>query len=110
VTNTTALITLQPGEYRLYSTKQLKDPLPVEIIDLPSDEVILYPNPAKDSFKIKRSAKKVEIYDFTGRMIKSFTGDFNPERSYDISTLIPSVYVVKISSEKGVYTQRLVLD
>jgi hypothetical protein len=101
---------LQAGEYKLYSTKELKDPLPVETISLASDEVILYPNPARNSFKIKRSAKKVEIYDFTGRMIKSFTGDFNPESSYDISALIPSVYIVKISSDKGVVTRKLVLD
>ncbi len=110
VTNTTALISLEPGEYRLYSTKQLKDPLPVEEVTLPSDEVILYPNPARDSFKIKKPVSKVEIYDFTGRKIRSFKGHFNSGKAYDISGLKPSVYIVKISSDKGVYSQRLVLD
>ncbi len=110
VTNTTALISLEPGEYKFYSTKKLKDPLPVEIMDLPSGEVILYPNPARESFRIKRPADKVEIYDMTGRKIKTFKGEFTSEKNYDISSLKPSVYIVKISSGKGVATQRLVLN
>lgn len=110
VTNPSALISLEPGEYRLYSTKQLKDPLPVDEVVLTFDEIVLYPNPASESFKIMRSANKVEIFDLTGRMIKRFKGDFNAEKTYDISALKPSVYLVKISSDKGVYSQRLILN
>ena len=110
VTNTSASISLQPGEYRLYSTVRLQDPLPVEDITMIDDSFILYPNPALGSFKINRSANKVEIFDFTGRKIKSFKGKFNQDKYYDVSSLKPSVYLVKISADMGISTQRLVVE
>ncbi len=110
VSNTSTPIALQPGEYRLYSTVQLQDPLPVEDIVMLDDTFVLYPNPALGNFKINRSANKVEIFDFTGRKIKSFKGEFNQDKYYDVSALKPSVYIVKISSNLGNSSQRLVIE
>ncbi|RLD74748.1 MAG: hypothetical protein DRJ07_19370 [Bacteroidetes bacterium] len=110
VTSTTAPISLQPGEYRLYSTVLLQDPLPVDEIVEIENGLILYPNPAKDSFRINKSVNQIEIYDVIGRRVKSFKGDFNSYRSFDVSTLKSSIYVVKIKSDLGTSTKRIVVE
>jgi hypothetical protein len=110
VTNTSDPITLQAGEYRLYTTKLLQDPLPVEEITAIETGIIIYPNPARGNFKISKSVEKVEIYDLLGRKVKSFSGDFNADKQYDVSSLKTSMYIVKISSDHGFVSQRLVLD
>jgi glycosidase len=110
VTNTNAPISLQAGEYRLYTTKQLQDPLPVEEIAEIEMGLVLYPNPAYGFFKINKSVEKVEIYDVLGRKIRSFSGSLNTGKEYDISTLKPSIYIVKISTEYGSTSQRLILE
>jgi len=110
VTNTNAPISLQAGEYRLYTTKQLQDPLPVEEIDEIQSGLLIYPNPARGFFKTNKSVKKVEIYDVLGRKIRSFSGSLNTGKEYDISTLKPSIYIVKISTEYGSTSQRLILE
>ncbi len=110
VTNTNTPISLQAGEYRLYTTKMLQDPLPVEEIAEIESGLLLYPNPTHGFFKINKSVEKVEIYDVLGRKIKSFSGSFNTGKQYDISSLKPSIYIVKISTEYGSTSRRLVFD
>ena len=106
VTNTSATISLQPGEFKIYGNSQVI--LAVENIDI--DAFTIYPNPVKGTFKINKSAKKVDIYDMLGRKVKSFTGNFNIDKVYDISILKSSIYIVKISSDIGTSTQRLIFE
>ncbi len=110
ITNTTALINLQPGEYRLYSTKLLQDPLPVDEVNIDDKDLILYPNPAQGNFKLNKSVIGVDIYDMLGRKVKSFNGDFNSYRSFNISSLKTSMYLIKIRSDKGISIKRLVIE
>jgi len=110
VTNTNTPISLQAGEYRLYTTKLLQDPLPVEEIAKIENGLLLYPNPVRGFFKINKSVEKVEIFDILGRKILSFSGSFNSEKQYDITTLKSSIYVVKISTEFGSTSRWLVLE
>ena len=106
VTNTNATISLQPGEFKVYGNSQVI--LAVENIDI--DAFTIYPNPAKGNFKINKLANNVDIYDMLGRKVKSFTGNFNIDKVYDISNLNSSIYIVKISSDLGTSTQRLILE
>ncbi|MCD6543617.1 MAG: T9SS type A sorting domain-containing protein [Flavobacteriaceae bacterium] len=110
VTSTSAPISLQPGEYRLYSTVLLQDPLPVDKIVEIENGLFIYPNPAKGSFRINKSVSQIEIYDMLGRMVKAFKGDFNSYKSFDVSTLKTSMYVVKLRSDAGVSTRRLIIE
>ncbi|MEN8124301.1 MAG: alpha-amylase family glycosyl hydrolase [Bacteroidota bacterium] len=107
VTNVNATISLQPGEFKIYGNNLVT--LAVEDINS-IDDFTIYPNPALGSFKINKSANKVEIYDITGRKIKSFKGEFNQDKYYDVSVLKPSVYLVRIHSDLGISTQRLVVE
>lgn len=108
VSNQTALISLEPGEFKVYGSSQVV--LSVEDIIVLQNSFQLYPNPAKEKFKINKTASKVEIFDFTGRIIKSFVGDFSPEKEYNISALKPSIYIVRIDSDFGSTVKRLVIE
>lgn len=110
VTNISELIDLQPGEYRLYTTELLQDPLPVEEVFEVNNSIILYPNPATATFRINKSVQKVEIFDHTGRLMISYKGDFYPDKEYDASYLKPSLYFVRISTEHGSSSRRLIIE
>ena len=107
VTNVNAMISLQPGEFKIYGNNQVV--LAVEDIDI-IDTFTLYPNPANNSFKISKSVNQIEIYDIIGRRVKSFNGDFNSQHSFDVSSLKPSIYLVKIKSDLGTSTKRIVIE
>lgn len=107
VTNVNQLISLQPGEFRVYGSTQVA--LPVQEYD-PLSSLTVYPNPAKNTFRINKSVQKVEIFDHTGRLVSNFTGEFYPEDEYDVSFLKPSIYFLRISSELGSSSKRLVVE
>ena len=107
VSNVNQLISLQPGEFRVYGSSQVA--LPVQEYD-PLGELNIYPNPATNSFRINKNVQKVEIFDHTGRMITSFSGDFYPDKEYDTSFLKPSIYFLRISSELGSSSKRLIIE
>ena len=107
VTNVNAMINLQPGEFKIYGNNQVV--LAVENIDI-IDTFSLYPNPANKSFKINKAINQIEIFDMIGRKIKSFNGDFKSQHSFDVSTLKPSIYLIKIKSNLGTSTKRIVIE
>lgn len=107
VVNVNQLISLQPGEFRVYGNSQVA--LPVMEYD-PLSALKVYPNPTSQSFRINKDVQKVEIYDHTGRLISSYEGEFYPEKEYDISFLKPSIYFLRISSELGSSVRSLLVQ
>ena len=73
-----------------------------------ADAISIYPNPVMDNFKINSIAKKVDIYDISGRLVKTFKGDFNETHSFDIKNLNRAVYIVRITSENGSLTKKII--
>jgi hypothetical protein len=48
---------------------------------------------------------------FPGLLIPfTFSGDFYPEKEYDTSFLKPSIYFLRISSEVGTSSKRLIVE
>lgn len=81
--------------------------LGVDGFDKP-ESVIVYPNPASDSFSIKTGdeIKSVVIYNSNGKQITKFS---NKKESLDISALAAGLYFVEIqNSEDQVSIERLV--
>jgi glycosidase len=107
VSNVNQTISLQPGEFRVYGSSQVV--LPVQEYD-PLGGLNIYPNPATNTFRINKNVKKVEIFDHTGRLITNYSGDFYPDKEYDISFLKPSIYFLRISSELGTSSKRLIIE
>jgi hypothetical protein len=76
-------ITLQPGEYRLYTTKRLSPPRDIVGIEgTRADDAgfaVVYPNPSTGSFYfeisgIQSSDITISIFDISGRMIWQLPG------------------------------------
>ena len=107
VTNVNQLISLQPGEFIVYGSSQVT--LPVQEYD-PLSGLNIYPNPATSTFRINKNVQKVEIYDHTGRLVTNYSGDFYPDQEYDASFLAPSIYLLRISSELGTSSKRLIVE
>ncbi len=108
VTNINATISLQPGEFKVYGSSEVT--LAVGENEKIIEGLVLYPNPAKGNFILNRSVSSLEIYDILGRKVKSFKGDFNSYRSFDVSNLKTSIYLVKIKSDTGISTRRLIIE
>ncbi|WP_299223778.1 alpha-amylase family glycosyl hydrolase [uncultured Aquimarina sp.] len=108
VTDVNALITLQPGEFKIFGNQ--------ESVTLGIEDVIkgasfdAYPNPAQTAFSINESVQKVSVYTITGALAKKFEGDFQPGTSFEIGELSRGLYLVQIQNEKGIATTKLSLN
>lgn len=92
VTDVNAVISIPPGEFRIYGNKQAS--LAIEDFEK-GNTVSLYPNPVSNYFTLNFAAEKVEIYAVTGQLVKSFTTDKNPDFQFGVSDLKPGLYIIK---------------
>jgi hypothetical protein len=80
VTNVNDPITLQPGEYRLYTTQKLESPyllLGIKNLEVPGPDhfVSVYPNPSSGEFIFEMhnsqfSPVTLSIYDMNGKLVR----------------------------------------
>jgi hypothetical protein len=117
VTNVNDQISLEAGEYRLYTDKKLKTPdfvgVDETIAQGPISDFIVHPNPASSDIYLNMHIKnassvKVMIYDLQGRVVKEvFTGEL-PGGLRTLETSVSDInngmYFVVIEAEE----QRLV--
>jgi M6 family metalloprotease-like protein len=69
-------------------------------------DVIIYPNPASDIFNVKcagHTVKSVTVFSMTGKNVRSVDNS----ESVSISGLPSGYYVVKITTDKGVFVKRV---
>ena len=106
VTSVTNPITVAAGQFKMYGNKA--PTLSVENEEL-SLSFKIYPNPVNNSFNINKNANELRIYDLTGKLVKTFVGEFTQNKSFDISELNDSIYLVKIKNNEGqVLTSKLI--
>lgn len=99
-------ITISAGQFRIFGNKRAT--LSTDGFESASS-FIIYPNPTNSSFKVNRDFSVLDIYDLTGKRIKSFRGTFTQTDSFDISDLVQSMYVIKIRTQNGeVSTSKLI--
>ena len=128
VTNPNALITLQPGEYRIYTTKRLPKPdlnVNVAIQELVSNtEINLHSNPSNGEQVLTVNSEvsglwSLELVDISGRMIFSQTMNLqagqNQMRLFSEvwkSTPKNGIYLLKISSKSNGYSaiKKVIID
>ncbi len=74
--------------------------------DFNENNVSVYPNPASDSLNVKSAnnsiIKSVKIYDLKGSSVLTIEDLNTSNRRISINTLQPGIYMVKVTSEKGV--------
>lgn len=107
VTNTNNLISLAPGEFKVYGNKAAA--LSTENIFL-DDAISLYPNPAKDSFSLSISATKVIIFDVNGKQVKEFKGNFEPNNLFSTNDLEKGLYIVMSQNAEGKILKKLIIN
>ena len=81
---------------------------PSNIFTIKNIPLSLYPNPVIDELKINTDSKinSVQVIDITGKMVySSFVVNNN---SINVSALPSGVYLVKIDTDKGTKTERVV--
>lgn len=126
VTDVNALINLQPGEYRLYTSKKL---VPFNIItDIKENEPEIstafqlnqnYPNPFNPSTVISyqlavEGQVQLKVYDALGREVATLVNEFKPAGNYNYTfstsdySLPSGVYFYRLSSNGSVQTKKMV--
>ena len=73
----------------------------------PKNDILIYPNPAKDIFVIEGITKaKIEVFNFQGQSIK-VTDISGSKTTVDIPDLISGIYSVKITTTDGITVKKL---
>ena len=76
------------------------------LVDLPSQEIKLYPTLVKDLFYVSNNDQilSVEIYSFTGSLLKTFHSSLT---EYPVTDLPKGQYFVKVSTSSSVVVQKM---
>lgn len=79
-----------------------------------SEEVIsVYPNPSKDVINVNSSINSfnsISIVDLNGRVVKNVNFDAVTEAQINISDLASGVYVMNVTSEKEIFSKKIVKE
>ncbi len=103
VSNPTATILLQPGQYLLYANE-------FSVLDNPtfsSEELALFPNPTSDIFRLNKNLDKINIFDITGKLIGSIS-NYNAMEEINVRTYNKGVYIIRTQASDKVYNLKLV--
>lgn len=97
-TYSAATINIPPGQFRIFGNI----PSTLSNETFTSNEGFgVYPNPVNTAFKTNKAFKNLQLFDITGKLVKSFKGDFTKNDSYDISNLGAGLYLIKIENNNG---------
>lgn len=104
VTNTNTLVTLQPGEYKIYGNSAVT----LSIDDFEKDRTVtVYPNPATEKFTVNYLYNRIKIYDISGRMVKEI-GAKSQSSEIDVSDLRSGIYLLQIKGDNGMFNGKLI--
>jgi hypothetical protein len=112
VANTASTFTLNPGEYRLYSDKELpafKDLATTVSEDFGSSFPQIYPNPVSGNLHINASERiqKVELYTIDGKQLNLSYPNTN-RTDIDLNHMTSGIYFVKIRTNNQLFTKKIV--
>lgn len=98
VSNTTTSISIPAGQFRILGNQ------PPNVLSVNTNTLetfTLYPNPTQTSFSINTNASTIQIYEVTGKLVKTFNGNFSRTDIFDISTLNTGMYLVKVKNNNN---------
>jgi 1,4-alpha-glucan branching enzyme len=109
VTNTTASISLDAGEFKVYGNQPAT--LSNEDITLEQNTLQLYPNPTANYFRLSKEVKEVVIFDITGKQVKQFTKNDIKYNTYLVTDLNKGIYFVRINEKfNKISTKKLIIN
>jgi len=86
-----------------------RGPHDVEFLDathfLPASRITMHPNPASDriNFETDLLIESVRVYSMSGSFVA-----LGMDRHVDISSLVPGIYIVKVYTADGIWTDRFI--
>ena len=99
VTNTTGTISIEPGQFKIYGNAT---PQTLGTDNYTKDIALsLYPNPAQTAFSINQDVAKLTILDVSGKVIKTYKGNFNKGKAFNIDNISKGLYLVQIENKLG---------
>ncbi len=120
VGNVNASINLQPGEYRLYTTKKVSVQNNVSVGPNPIFQagIMVYPNPADDQITIEwnghgKSNATVKMYDLSGSLILESTMNRASSSEYlsiDVNDIPAGVYMIQTERDGQLQRERIVIQ
>lgn len=80
----------------------------VDVEEMEARNINVYPNPANSMLNIEcENLQMVEIYNLQGQLVKSQAGDAT---AISVSDLANGLYMVRIQTAEGIYTQKIVKE
>jgi len=76
------------------------------------DNIVIYPNPAKDiiNFKGINKANSIKLFDLEGNMIKKIEFNNNDEIALNINKLSAGIYLAKIFNNQSSVVRKIIKD
>ncbi|ARV14446.1 alpha-amylase family glycosyl hydrolase [Polaribacter sp. SA4-12] len=109
VTNTTAAISLAPGEFKVFANKP--GTLSTENISLAKDFLQLYPNPTSTSFTLSQEVQEVRLFDVTGKLVQNFSKNVIKNNTYEVNNLNKGIYFIRIKDKNNqIQTKKLIIN
>ena len=94
-----------------YTNCQVTSSCQLGVEEFTNNDVVLYPNPAKNSLTITTkqdvTMRSVSIYNMLGQLVQVHT---NPSESIDVSGLQSGSYFMRIASDKGSATGKFIKE
>lgn len=106
VTSTTNPISIEPGAFRIFGNQS--STAAVTDIEL-SDRIKIYPNPVTNSFKINADCNQLSLFDTTGKLVKSFNAS-SANYEFSVEGLKSGLYFIKIVTETGIATKKMIVE
>ena len=81
------------------------------LANMKKELISIYPNPTTGELRIKNyelRIKSVDVFDVYGKKLQSKIVNLKSEIVIDISHLPAGIYFVKISTEAGIQTQKVI--
>lgn len=107
VSNVNDVISLAPGEFKVYGNNQAI--LSTENLLL-EDEVMVYPNPARNSFQLNINTNSVRVYDMNGKKVLEYSGNFSSDEIFNIQQLNKGIYFLEVKNPDGKAYKKLIIE
>jgi glycosidase len=111
VTDVNMSIEFQPGEYQLWTDKNLNPKLQIGSARVLSSSVRVYPNPIQNEVFVESTSKPIEqikLLDVTGKELLVESVDKLNEYRLQTSFLTTGTYFIEVSTSEGSFVQKLI--
>jgi lysyl endopeptidase len=90
-------------------------PVNTSILENSTFNLFIYPNPAREFFTLKipsdvHTIRSIEACDLSGRMIGIRYNKLHESAVCNISNLTPGIYMIKVSTNKGIYHSKFIKE